>query len=259
MTEHPKPKKKGGSLGQWQFLLLWIAGHFGAFFGAVAISLLLPTTFISTFVGAILQVLIIGGGTLWAQKILLQRYTGRKVDGWLKSGVFGWVLGLLLSFVLALGLIAPAEGNIASLPAWALMLTYLPALALPSITHAARLRKYVDNAWLYVLGSVVAALLLPMFISINNTSLLSYVGGLTTYALTTGLTLIWLFGMSGGASLLEDTDSDTLADATTRLSDEDVSQNERRYPPTDADKDSQRGLLDKWLAWLRGLRPTPTA
>jgi len=264
MTEQPKPKKKGSSLGQTQFLILWIIGHFAGFLVAVVLSLLLSPVLMGAnpFTIGLSQILIIGGVMLWAQKTALQRYAGRTVEGWLKSGIFGWVLGSILSFVLALGLISPAvtsTGDASSLPVWIWMIVYFPALAFPGITHAARLRKHVDNAWLYSLSSIVAALLLPLFISADSTSLLNYAGGITSYALTTGLTLIWLFGMSGGAKLLTDEDTDTLSDATTRLSDEDTSEDERYHPPTSDDQNDQRTLLDKWLTWLRSLRSTPTA
>lgn len=258
MTNQQKPKNKGGSIGRGVFLMLWVNIYIGVFLMAIGVTVISSQFNIAGVLPVLLQLAIIGGGSMVGQKYLIQLYTGRNVDGWIKSGVYGWVLGAVLSTLLAVGLISPLiNGPSDTAPLWRWMLVYLPALGMPGVLHALRLRKHVDNAWLYGLGSLVGSVLVPLFIIGNTASLLHYAGALASFALTTGLTLIWLFGMSGGAQLMTDEQTSTQhTDATARLSDNNTSdQDEAPYSPPQKDDDAQqRNSRHRWNTWWRSWR-----
>jgi hypothetical protein len=209
MSEKAKTDKPAQQrINRYGFLALWIAGQV---IGWLLLILVLESDIGSrlntiplsgNWLFALNVAIFVGIPTILAQKLALFLGFGRGFKGWARVNLIAWFLG---SFIFAALLEADRTGN----ERLDLTLQILVLMLLPTIAQAWIFSRYIQRIWLWLASSLVAstvsAALAQSFIDGSYTGIFVAFG---SYAMVTGLTLLWLFGMQATENQLK-TEADT--------------------------------------------------
>ena len=168
------------------FMVIWLTGHILSWAGVYFVweTVLLPDLAYVLFSG-----IILGGALGLTQKLLLRYKYGLPLHGWMRLTIVGWVLGWLGYFVGSEWI-----RNFYNFPLW---LTIIPMFGIPALLQWGLLRRQIRQAWLWVVAAVVSTMTFSMVFNNSSYNLNAHVLSATAQGAVTGLTLLWLFGMSG--------------------------------------------------------------
>ena len=172
------------------FMSVWVGGQTLALFVAIAIiSVLsgLPLAWESVpFLGlAGIFGLVLGALVSTSQHVAIRMSFGEWFEGWWRVGVMGWTLGM----VAVLGTASLTQGMSDTI---ANALQAMILVGTPAVLQWTVLRRYVDQAWVWVLASFTGSNLFSFPIS-NLPGLAGAVVAIATYALVTGIIMLWLY------------------------------------------------------------------
>lgn len=246
MTE--KPKKSKHRIPQWLFLVAWIGGQFGIFFGIGAIVSLLTALLNAAGLMLPLPLLYFIGGTGlgwfsgWVQQWSIRKHFGHDIKGWrsISALLTGIVFSLIIPFITDLAMTQPFLFENTSTYTALVTATFMAIFGAAGIGQAILLDKHVKHSWLFFLSTLVGALIyaLPL---LGDSSY--FVAQIAQYAVT-AFAILWLFGMSGTMNALQSQD-----EVIQRLTDSDSE--EDFY---DEDDEQQRGRVNFWIQLFGRLR-----
>jgi hypothetical protein len=128
---------------------------------------------------------LVGIPTALLQKLVLRAYFGRWFRGWARANILGWLLGGL-----AISLISAHVYSSASV-----IFQFLALMVFPAIGQAWVLRQYISRTWLLLLSTGAATTVLTTILNQLDWGAVSIFPAVGMFAVVTGLTLLWLFGM----------------------------------------------------------------
>lgn len=252
MTEKPKKSKK--RIPQWQFLLAWIGGQYGAFFGTVLLGLLvmIPLNLMGVSYDMLpnLLTLAIGGAVWgwfvgWVQQWSIRKHFGHDVKGWktVSAILTAIIMMIMIPLIMWTALNTPfiyKESNSYPLIVSA---TFMAIFGASGLGQAILLRKHVKHSWLFFMSTLVGGIVygLPIF---GNAS--SIIAQIAQYSVT-AFAILWLFQMSGTMDAMQSED-----EALERLTD---SETDEAYDDYHGE-DEKHQRDNRFTRFLRGLRLT---
>lgn len=175
-------------IGTIPFLLMWLTGH-ALSWGALYY--LWETFNFSDWTMLTISGLILGGGIGLTQKYLLRYAYNIPLKGWMRLTVLGWFAGWLSYY-------AGTEWltRFYSYPLW---LTIIPMFGIPALFQWFLLRRHVKAAWLWVVAAIVSTITFGMVYDNSAYNLTAHTLSASAQGVVTGLTILWLFGMTNVA------------------------------------------------------------
>jgi len=185
-----------------RFLIQWIIGHALSWLGVIGLAVgvhsfaalfrIAIETISFDWVFGLIFALGMGGLSAFVQKRAIGLMFGQYITGWRRWTIAMWLLSTFL--IIQTKDLYPAgigEAQVAAMQG--IILFSIPALA-----QAWLLRKHVRSTWLWVLASIAGAATFGLFEAMYDNVLVSFPVGYGAYAVVTGLSLLWLFGMTSG-------------------------------------------------------------
>jgi hypothetical protein len=172
-------------IGSIPFMLIWVVGHlvsWGAFYFMAEQVPFSDMTFL------VLSGVILGGGLGFFQKLLLRYAYGIPLNGWLRVTILGW-LGGWFSYYIGVQTLP----NLFYYPFWLLL---IPMFGIPAVLQWLLLRQHVKSASLWVAAATVSAMTFSMVFDNSTYGLDSHLLSASAQGAVTGLTMLWLFGMT---------------------------------------------------------------
>lgn len=185
MSAQPKEKKKKSrkyALNIWQFLLIWIVAH---------LAVLLTVWWILNSMGrfnpleainAIMMGLGMGVPIAIVQYQLIRRLMMVDLRFWISISALGWLMSGIALFVTSTEV--PVEISI----------QILMFFLIPTVLQFLILRRYIQNAWLWILANAIGSIVLALPItSSRSLEVMVLTAGGILQTVTTGIVLYWLF------------------------------------------------------------------
>lgn len=177
-------------LGSLPFMLVWTGGHILTWLAVYALS---TTSFfyaLPDFADIIVIGGLLGAGIALAQKLLIRYTFALPMRGWMRVSIVGSILG----WAGLLGLSQTIPGFYLY-PIWVQL---LPAFLVPALLQWALLRRNTRQAWLWIATAAVSALTFgALYSGSYNPGYAAFALGASAQGAVTGLSLLWLFGMTG--------------------------------------------------------------
>ena len=238
MTEKPKKSKK--RIPQWQFLIAWISGQYGAFFGTAFLGFLLmiPLSWMGISIDIIhpvIQFLIagvaVGWTSGWVQQWSIRKAFGHDVKGWrsisaILTSISLAIVGSLIGY-LALAQPLLFENQETMTYTAIVAATFMSIFGAAGLGQAILLRKHIKHSWLFFLSTLVGGLMFGLPLLGDST----YITVQIAQYSVTAFTILWLFGMSGTMDAMRSEDSaiDRLSDAESEDVYDDDYEEEQQY------------------------------
>jgi hypothetical protein len=187
-------------IGSIPFMLMWTVGHivpWGAYYffeDNTGIPLMLLVTLIA---------MIIGSGIGFAQKMLLRYAYDLPMNGWVRLTTLGWVGGWAAYFGLAQW--------IPHFYSYPLGILLIPMFIFPAVLQWFLLRQHVKGAWVWMVAAAVSAVTFGFAYESGTFGLTEIILSASAQASVTGLSLLWLFGMTHTLPPLVERDFSRLA------------------------------------------------
>jgi len=212
MSEKAKVDKPSKArVNKYGFLAMWVGAQVLGWFSVF----LVFESGLGSAIGAVLGennwtlapviAIAVGVPTTLIQKLALYLGFGRWFAGWTRANLIGWFLG-------SFGLVSLFELGIDGNERLTFMVQILTLMLLPSIAQAWILSRYIQLVWLWLAATVTGSIVL-VTVSEELAGYWSIYPAFGAFALVTGLTLLWLFGMqSKEGKLKNDVDTSRLED-----------------------------------------------